>query len=243
MADHSHTFFDVESIRSNFLDVQCQFHAINRKIRCQRDFFGNDVIENLLSAYRYINLCLTENPRKHLIDTYALLELNAIVLIGMDQAKRAEYDVFVSATKRKFSHYIDPLMKWYLRHEHDNDDPYKIAAGLYVRILAAPQLFIEGNHRTGAMVANYYLLMAGEMPFILTVENAVEFFNLASDVKFKKTDIGSKFRRATGWHDEVARMRVFLKSNARPFTHRHNHARTELKHGSAKKSGDSLNHG
>jgi hypothetical protein len=46
----------------------------------------------------------------------------------------------------------------------------------------------------------------------------VEFLNLASDVKFKSNDIRSKFKRAIGWHDELARMRAFLKESAQPFT-------------------------
>jgi len=37
-------------------------------------------------------------------------------------------------------------------------------------------------------------------------------------VKLKNEYIRSKFKRAIGWHDELARMRAFLEANAQPFT-------------------------
>lgn len=218
MAPQAHISFDVDSIHRNFLDVQRHFHDINERLDCQRDFFDDEVIGNLLNAYRYVNQRLAKNPKKHMIDYDVMLELNAIVLTGIDPLRRKEYRNFLKETEKKSLHYIDDLMKWYERHQHSDDNPHEIAGGLYVRILAQPQLFIEGNHRTGALVANYHLLMAKQQPFILTTANAVEFFNLASQVKFQDTSIKSRFKRATGWHDEKARMSAFLKENANAFT-------------------------
>ena len=51
----------------------------------------------------------------------------------------------------------------------------------------------------------------------MTPDNAVEFLNLASDVKFTSKDIGSKFRRAMGWRDESRECGLFSKKR-RPFT-------------------------
>jgi hypothetical protein len=39
-----------------------------------------------------------------------------------------------------------------------------------------PQLFIEGNHRTGALLMSYVLVRDGQLPFVLTVENAAAYF-------------------------------------------------------------------
>ena len=210
--------FDVGKIHINLLEVQSQFNAINQQLYCQRDFLHTATINNLIHAYDLINDRLKKNPKKHIIPAHVMLELNAIVHLGIKQHNRLEFNGFLNDTNDKFSKYIGTLMKWYERHYARHDDPYTIAAGLYVRILASPQLFIEGNHRTGALVANYHLLLSGEMPFILTVENAIEFFNLASDVKFPKKDIHSKFKRFTGWGDEKDRMSQFLRANVRPFT-------------------------
>jgi hypothetical protein len=54
--------FDIESIRLNFLDVQSHFNEINGQLNCQRDFFGDEVIANLLHAYQFINERLETNP-------------------------------------------------------------------------------------------------------------------------------------------------------------------------------------
>jgi hypothetical protein len=39
-----------------------------------------------------------------------------------------------------------------------------------------PQLFIEGNHRTGALVMSYIQARDGKPPFVLTVPHAEPFF-------------------------------------------------------------------
>jgi hypothetical protein len=46
-----------------------------------------------------------------------------------------------------------------------------------VRILSKPQLFIEGNHRTGALIMSYVLLRNGRPPFVLNVDNALAYFD------------------------------------------------------------------
>jgi len=209
--------FDIDMIHKNFLDVQSHFGEINNKINCQRDFFGDDVIAQLLCAYQHINKRLVRGTRRNFLDYHTMLELNAIVLTGVDPKRRKESKGFLEETEKKYARYFEDLAKWYKRHEESGDDPFKIAAGLYVRVLARPQLFIEGNHRTGALIANYHLMISGNMPFILTPPNAVEFFNLASDVKFKKEDIKSRFKRATGWRDELSRMTSFLRGNTGAF--------------------------
>src|SRR5262249_45072042 len=57
------------------------------------------------------------------------------------------------------------------------DSPWMLAAGLYVRLLSRPQLFVEGNHRTGALAMSYILVRENEPPFVLTTENAVTYFD------------------------------------------------------------------
>ena len=182
-------FFDVDRIYSNYQRVQSDFDRINRTISCARDGFDATVVKNLMLALNYLNDHLQSAGKERLLKPADLLELNAIVHLGLSSKVRRDYKGFLKQTEDKFYKYLPDLMTWYKRHERDNDDPYKIAAGLYVRILAAPQLFFDGNHRTGALVANYYLLTKELSPFVLTTDNAVEFFNLASDIKFKKKDL------------------------------------------------------
>lgn len=49
---------------------------------------------------------------------------------------------------------------------------WRHAAGVYIRILSDPQLFIEGNHRTGASMTSCLLTREGRAPFVLTERNA-----------------------------------------------------------------------
>jgi hypothetical protein len=51
------------------------------------------------------------------------------------------------------------------------------AAGVYVRLLSRPQLFVEGNHRTGALAMSYVLVRENEPPFVLTTQNAATYFD------------------------------------------------------------------
>jgi prophage maintenance system killer protein/ribosomal protein S15P/S13E len=217
MKNAPEAFFDVDTIHANYRMVQADFGRINSIISCQRDAFDDSVVRNLMLAINYLNAHLKTAAKDHLLTPRNMLELNAIVHLGLSRDARKEYKGFLRQTEDKFQKYFPDLITWYRRHERENDDPYKIAAGLYVRILAAPQLFFDGNHRTGALIANYYLMTKGHQPFVVTTENAVEFFNLASDIKFKKKDIRSKFKRAVGWRDEVQAMRDFLIGNAQPF--------------------------
>jgi len=212
------SYFDLEKINENYKLVIDDFERINTVIHCKRDIFDAAMARNLLYAYNHINNHLASNPGRAMLSWKDILELNLIVHLGTSAESRRQYYRFIKHTEERFEAGFPSLMQWYERHEHSEDDPYKIAAGLYVRILAKPQLFVEGNHRTGALVANYFLLLKSQEPFVMTPGNAVEFLNLASDVKFKSNDIRSKFKRAIGWRDELARMRAFLKESAGPFT-------------------------
>ena len=211
-------FFDLHKIKENYDLVIADFDRINDTVSCKRDVFDSFIARNMLHGFDHINKRLALNPGSALLSWKEMLELNMLVHLGADADRRNDYYGFVKHTEERFETRFPTVMQWYDRHEHHDEDPYKIAAGLYVRILSQPQLFIEGNHRTGSLVANYYLMLKGENPFVMTPENAVEFLNLASDVKFTSEDIGSRFRRAIGWRDELARMRVLLKENAQPFT-------------------------
>jgi len=212
------TFFDLHKIKENYDLVIDDFDRINEIVHCKRDKFDSFIARNMLHGYDHINKRLASNPGSALLSWKEMLELNMLVHLGANADRRNDYYGFVKHTEERFEERFPLVMKWFVRHEHQEDDPYKIAAGLYVRILSQPQLFIEGNHRTGSLVANYYLMLKGENPFVMTPYNAVEFLNLASDVKFTSEDIRSRFKRAIGWRDELARMRIFLKESALPFT-------------------------
>ena len=147
---------------------------------------SDEVVENLLAGYAYVDSLVEWG-----IDVFAkgqhkyLLELNNIVLCGPDQSQRAEFHQHIKATESRFYDEpgggIEDLVEW--RARHLGDSVWKLAAGVYVRALSKPQLFIEGNHRTGTLLASYLLLRAEQPPFVLTVENASAYFEPSTVIR------------------------------------------------------------
>jgi hypothetical protein len=74
--------------------------------------------------------------------------------------------------------------RWF--KEYGKESAWKRAAGVYVRILSQPQLYIEGNHRTGALIMSYILVRAGKAPFVLTVDHAKAYFDPSTLIKGTK---------------------------------------------------------
>lgn len=185
-------------------DVQGHFPAINALLNCRRDDFTDTVRQNMLSGYEFLDAMIG-----HRLDLFshegleALLQLNHLVLLGRG------YDVcafhgHISATRRRFFEnfrkYVKPLRRWYYKHYTEN--AYKVASQIYVGVLSQPQLFQEGNHRTGSLIASGILLQNGCPPFVLTRQNAVAYFNPSSEIKFTdKRTIRGKLRLPKYQHD------------------------------------------
>ena len=130
------------------------------------------------------------------------LQLNATVLCGTDPNKLSRHHRMLEATEARF--YEEPgagigyVMDWYSLNK--GKDVWRRAAGVYNRILSDPQLFIEGNHRTGALIMSYLLAREGQPPFVLTSKNAKGYFDPSSVIKKtkKRNLMGEiKFKRLT----------------------------------------------
>lgn len=177
---------NLSAIRSSLTEVQRHFSRLNDCLLEPRDPFSEEVLENVLAAYALIDDYVTRG-----IDLFDLqhvdlmLEINATVLCGSDPANRLEFAGHLAATEKHFFNNeeggIKDLFDWYGKHR--DESPWKRAAGVYVRILSKPQLFIEGNHRSGSVIASYLLLREGLSPFVLTVDNAEGFFNPSSVIR------------------------------------------------------------
>jgi len=137
-----------------------------------------------------------------------------LVLCGNDEAKRRDFAHHIEETRERF--YDQPgggigvLVEW-LQH-HKNANPWRRAAGAYIHILSQPQLFIEGNHRTGSLIMSYLLARDGEPPFVLSVENAKAYFDPSTLVKESKRhglDLLTKLPKLS------RRLAKLLKENAK----------------------------
>ena len=125
------------------------------------------------------------------------LELNALVLFGCGPDARSGAAHQIAATERRFYEQeggsIRAVVEWHNLHRARS--AWRRAAGVYISILSEPQLFIEGNHRTGALVMSYILAREGFPPFVLTTENARAFLDPSTLVtETRKRSVVALFR-------------------------------------------------
>ena len=170
---------NLAAIAATLRDVQRQFPSIERGLGARRDPLSDHVVDNMLAGYALVDAFVADG-----IELFAmghlkhLLELNTTVLCGVSPERRAAHAAHVAATERRFyderAAGIEDEMGWLGRHAAD--PVWTRAAGVYLRILGKPQLFIEGNHRTGALVMSYLLMREGRPPFVLSVDNAAVYF-------------------------------------------------------------------
>ena len=203
---------NLAAIESALRELQRVFPEINRGLLDRRDSLDDEVLLNMLEGYRLVDRLLSDR-----VDIFEnghssyWLQLNATVLCGTDAAKLARHHRMLEATEDRF--YEEPgagigdVMTWHSFNR--GKDVWRRAAGVYNRILSDPQLFIEGNHRTGALIMSYILAREGKPPFVLTRKNAQGYFNPSSVVKKTKKRhlLGEiKFKRLTSEFSD------FLKS-------------------------------
>ena len=178
--------------------VQCRFPEINRHLQSPRDRLDDVVIDNILTGYAYVDSAITAGVDFLAIGNVRhLLELNARVLCGIDPKNRQENRTHLRLTEEHFyddaQGGIRDIVEWYQLHR--DESPWRRAAGVYVRGLSQPQLFIEGNHRTGALIMSYLLAREGRPPFVLTIDNAKAYFDPSTVItRTKKTSLVMLYR-------------------------------------------------
>lgn len=177
---------DLPAIRRSLTGVQTHFAKLSERFDESRDALSDEVLENVLEGYALIDDYVARGVDLFdLQQVNLMLEINATVLCGSDPAKRQEFAEHLKATEKHFFDNeeggIKDLFEWYGAHR--SESVWKRAAGAYVRILSKPQLFIEGNHRSGSLIVSYLLLRDGFSPFVLSVDNAEGFFNPSSVIR------------------------------------------------------------
>ncbi len=177
---------NLEAIEATLRDLQTHFPEINKLLKSRRDAIDDSLIANMLAGYDLVDSLIAQH-----LDLFAMghlklfLEMNAVVLCGRDEQKRAQAASHLAATERRFYDQegggIRDIVEWYALHR--TELPWRRAAGVYVRMLSEPQLFIEGNHRTGALVMSYILAREGRPPFLLTAANAKAYLDPSALIK------------------------------------------------------------
>jgi len=174
------------SHRLDLAAVEASLRQVQARLPVHRDPLDDRVVDNMLAGYAFVDALVAAGT-----DIFALgqlkhlLELNTLVLCGASEARRAAHAGHRAATERRF--YDEPdagiqdVVEWHAGH--DDEPVWSRAAGVYVRMLTTPQLFIEGNHRTGVLVMSYVLLNAGRAPFVLSVGNAEAYFEVSAALR------------------------------------------------------------
>ncbi len=186
---------NLKKIEHSLCNVQKDFELINTQLDVRRDPLQDIILENMMLGYEYLNRLLEQDVRLlHSNGLHHILELNLIVLCGLDPGVRKEYVEHVTATTARFYEQdecnIGQLVTWYQNHKKKS--VWKRAAGVYILLLSQPQLFFEGNHRTGALVMSYILASEGKPPFVLRVDNAKAYFNPSTLVKLTRKNMITK---------------------------------------------------
>jgi hypothetical protein len=189
---------DLARIEAALRTVQAAREPGGAGITAPRDPMDENVVGNMLAGYAYIEWLVRDG-----IDPFArgqvkhLLELNCLVLCGTDEARRARYAGHLAATEKRFYEErdagIEDVVEW--QRLQKGLPVWEQAAAAYLRILCKPQLFIEGNHRSAALVMSYVLLREGEPPFVLTAANAAEYFAASSGFRdVRRSGLAALFR-------------------------------------------------
>lgn len=177
---------NLAEIRSSLNRTQQRFHQINAALTVKKTPPSDEVIANLLSGYTLIDQFIAQGIELFEYgNSHYLLELNHTVLFEHAPVSATEDASQFEATESYFYENqtagIGQLMEWLNIHDHDS--VWKQAAGIFTFMLSQPQLFLEGNHRTGSLIMSYVMMQQGHAPFVLTAENAKFFFEPAEMTK------------------------------------------------------------
>ena len=118
---------DLKAIEKFLRDVQREFPKINEILQSRRDSMTDAVLENMLSGYIFVDKAVADGVDLFTLrHATAFLELNHIVLCGLDEQVRQEYQSHIEATTQRFYEQeefnIDDLLRWYYRHQEDEED-------------------------------------------------------------------------------------------------------------------------
>jgi uncharacterized Zn-finger protein len=177
------------SVEQSLLGVEANWKKIDdqlakEKIGRRDTPFDCVVRGRMMNAYHHLDVLLRRGVEPFSQESISeMLELNNLVHYGVDYELRFQYHKAILATSDKFYSQIEPIARWYKKHMKGEPHPLKVAAEIYVAILGHPQLFIEGNHRTGSMICSWISMYYGHPPFVLSVDNAIAYFKPSAEIK------------------------------------------------------------
>jgi hypothetical protein len=180
--------FNLHNVEMALLGVERNWKKIDDRLDLEklgrRDTFDPVIRGRMMDAYGHLDKLLRGGVEPFSAEGISeILELNNIIHYGFDMRLRLEYNQAIQANAEKFTELIVPIEKWYKKHMKGEPHPLKVAAEVYVSVLGFPQLFIEGNHRTGNLISNWISMYYGHPPFVLSVDTAIAYFKPSKEIK------------------------------------------------------------
>ena len=146
-----------------------------RDWRHRHETFTPEILRWMLDGYAVLDDMLVRGDDPFALGSSRLLvELNHLVLCGKDPERRRAFASHLALTEAHFydgpEAGADGFFDWAERAL--GAGPIEAAAALYVRMVSAPQLFVEGNQRTATLAASLLLVRGGLPPLVATRVNA-----------------------------------------------------------------------
>jgi hypothetical protein len=189
---------NLPAIEASLRAVEKDFPRINELLQCRREDMADEIVANMMAGYQFVDQLVAERSKLFAMGHLRwMLELNALVLCGREARERERHAAHLAATEQHFygdrDGGIRDVVEWYELHK--SEPVWKRAAGVYIRVLSEPQLFIEGNHRTGALIMSRILAMDSQPPFVLSIDNAQAYFDPSTLIsKTRKHGLAMLFR-------------------------------------------------
>lgn len=185
--------FDLPAIGEALLGLSHRLHRVNRRLDNHHVGLDETSVNRLVQGYALLDHYLADRaPLFCLGQSMLVLALNHCVLFGRENIANPEYAAAFDASESHFygagGHGgIAKLFDWYLAHEKA---PVWIrAAGVYLHTIGPPQLFVEGNHRTGVLLANHVLGMSNEPPLVIDHEMAPFWFRKTEQIRSRRRQL------------------------------------------------------
>lgn len=196
---------DLPAIEASLRGIVTNWDQINARLDTGRERPSPEMMSKILSGYGFLDQML---ERGAVLEPENVFGWNMSVLYGNNLSEddfkiRLRFNEAIQLARDKFygayhpdSGFTTPgtleqFWPWYERRTWRRlwaVSPFSHAAAMYAQGLSRPQLFVEGNHRTGALFMSWVLVRAGFGPFVMSAENAVEYLDLSADIKFSKRE-------------------------------------------------------
>ncbi|MGQ7847561.1 hypothetical protein ACUNV4_23925 [Granulosicoccus sp. 3-233] len=199
--------FDLGAIAEALHGLRRHMGQVNRRLDNHHQALDRDSVNQIVQAYSMIDHHLTEGlPLLSMGQSRSVLAVNHCVLFGMENSGNPDYCKALKASERHFygvtGSGIGDLLDWYSRSR--DQVVWDLAAGVYLHTIGPPQLFLEGNHRTGVILANYVLGKASQAPLVIDHRLAPTWFEVTEKVRSRRRSFLEPRFWLRSFHGELA---------------------------------------